>query len=56
MEFKALANLPEHPNIIKFLGCVSIEEKLCFLTSYYEKGSLDKLHHVEDDDMTSKDR
>ena len=57
-ELLALALLPKHENILNFFGImnrsdgISEQKKVCFLTAYCEKGSLDQLHVVVD--MTSK--
>mmetsp|Transcript_10369 Transcript_10369/g.16625 ORF Transcript_10369/g.16625 Transcript_10369/m.16625 type:complete len:414 (+) Transcript_10369:215-1456(+) len=51
-ELGAMAALKPHKNIVEFLGVVTIEKKLCFLTGYCARGSLDRLHHKYD--MTSE--
>jgi len=47
-ELNALMGLHKHPNLLEFIGIVSIEGKVCVITAFYARGSLDKLHHKID--------
>mmetsp|Transcript_1032 Transcript_1032/g.1661 ORF Transcript_1032/g.1661 Transcript_1032/m.1661 type:complete len:837 (+) Transcript_1032:83-2593(+) len=47
-ELNALMDLRKHPNLLDFIGVVSIKKKACVMTAFCEKGSLDKLHHKID--------
>mmetsp|Transcript_14194 Transcript_14194/g.19714 ORF Transcript_14194/g.19714 Transcript_14194/m.19714 type:complete len:1525 (+) Transcript_14194:149-4723(+) len=46
-ELKVMSEVSDHPNIIKFLGLVTIDKKVCFLTAFCALGSLDKLHKTQ---------
>jgi len=44
-EFQAMAQIKPHPNIVEFIGCMTLQDKrVCFMTAMCEFGSLDKLH------------
>mmetsp|Transcript_36846 Transcript_36846/g.71053 ORF Transcript_36846/g.71053 Transcript_36846/m.71053 type:complete len:119 (+) Transcript_36846:210-566(+) len=44
----ALTKLPRHPNVLEFLGVVSIDNRIGFLAGFCSNGSLDNLHDKED--------
>jgi len=50
-ELQAMTAVPPHRNVVELVGMLPFGEKgkrICFLTSYCEKGSLDKLHNKVD--------
>ncbi|GAB5373217.1 hypothetical protein AAMO2058_001731400, partial [Amorphochlora amoebiformis] len=46
-ELEAMANLKPHKNVVDFIGVVKIQDSLCLVTKFCARGSLDKLHSVE---------
>jgi len=47
-ELVAMSHLKRNENLLQLVGLVSMQKKLCFLVEYCEKGSLDRLHKIED--------
>jgi len=43
-EIKKMAELEPHPNVLRLTGIVTFDDTICFLSNYYKRGSLDKLH------------
>lgn len=47
-EATVLASLPEHDNLVVFLGVTLPPDPLCFVTDFYEGGSLYAYIHNKD--------
>ncbi len=43
-ELLACIQIQPHKNVVQFVGITKYRQKLCFVTRYYNCGSLDKLH------------
>ncbi|GAB5353800.1 hypothetical protein AAMO2058_000065100 [Amorphochlora amoebiformis] len=46
-ELRIMSEVTPHANIVEFVGLVTLDHVVCFMTTYCEKGSLDGLHKTE---------